>query len=463
MGLRGHDRNVIVITMLVCLLAIALIQGILVPALESHSGAAGQAASGRDAASTGRLLGSLMAVASSESGGRPGSLRGAGAAAGEADGFLWPQPRGSASGNSMWGPDLGPPFEELWHLHTGREFFAGPALAGDMIYIGCNDGFFRALDVDNGNVAWSMPTSCGFCGEAAVDSARAYVGGQDGYVYAIDRFSGTREWSAGLGYHIFAGTALAGDSLVVTGNSAGSIAALYRHDGSLCWSDCPGGVILGPAVHDSTIVFTSEAGGVHAYDLCGGERWAASFAGVASAPSLDPAWVYVGFSDGTVRRLGLLDGRVGWSTDLTSSASRSLVSRPVLTDSMVLVGTCDNRLVCLGRSSGDILWESHFDNWMQVPPAIGDSVAYAPGDDQILHMIDLSTGESMDSLEMDGYAGTPPVVSGDRIFFGTAMGDLYAYRGVPIEYDSLDSNADATAPDLRPEGEIAADAGTDAE
>jgi outer membrane protein assembly factor BamB len=346
---------------------------------------------------------------------------------------MWTQPRNSPGGAGLWGPDVSVPFDTLWRVHTGLEFFAAPALLGDVLYFGGNDGRFRAVTASTGVEIWGHATACGLSGEAAVDSGRVYFGGQDGYLYALDRRTGALEWSAGLGYSIFSGVGLLGDTLVVAGNSEGSVAALDSDDGTVVWHDSPGGVILGPAMLDTIAVFTSENGLVTTYTMSGNRLWSRDFQGAASAPSISGGSVFVGFSDGILRRLSLQDGSSLWEADLSPGSGRCTISRPVLKDGLLLAGTCDNRIVCLRESDGTQVWEAGFENWMQVPPAVGDSTLYASCDDQRLHVLDLADGSEIFALELGGYAGSAPLVANGVAYVGTAEGDFFAFRGTPRE------------------------------
>jgi outer membrane protein assembly factor BamB len=345
----------------------------------------------------------------------------------------WTQPRKSPGGAGFWGPDIEAPFDTLWRIHTGLEFFSAPAMLGETLYFGGNDGRFRAVNSASGAEIWGYPTACGLSGEAAVDSLRVYFGGQDGYLYALDRHTGELDWSAGLGFSLFCGVGLLGDSLVVTGNSEGSLAALDIQDGTVVWHDAPGGTILGPAILDTLAVFTSEGGLVAAYTASGERAWARDFAGASSAPSISDGSVFAGFSDGTVRRLSIADGSASWETDVSPGPGRCSISRPVVLGDRVLAGTCDNRLVCLDARTGALMWDALFENWMQVPPAVGDSTVYASCDDQRLHVLDLADGSEILAMELGGYAGSAPLVVNGVIYLGTASGDFFAFRGTPRE------------------------------
>ncbi|MBN2585882.1 MAG: PQQ-binding-like beta-propeller repeat protein [Candidatus Fermentibacteraceae bacterium] len=344
---------------------------------------------------------------------------------------FWLQARACSRGDAGWGPDVVAPFSTLWQLDSGggREFFSAPALVEGVLYLGCNDGYLRAVDASSGALKWSFSTVCGICGEPAVDSTTVYFGGQDGYVYALDRATGSRKWSAGLGYHVFCDTGIMCDSLILSGNSAGKVCALRRGTGEPVWDRELGGIVLGPAIVDTVAAFTSENGVTAVVDRSGELLWSRSSSTQASSPSADSSAVYVGFSGGMVRKFDIRTGDLLWETDIVSSSGRCLLARPVITGGRVLVGTNDGSLVCLDRGGGEVLWRQQFDNWLQLPPAVGQGLIYLACDDQRLHIIDLETGDKVDSLEMGGYSGTAPLLFNGVVFLGNTAGEFRAIRG----------------------------------
>ncbi len=355
---------------------------------------------------------------------------------------FWLQARALSTGNAGWGLDIVAPFNKLWHIRSnaGREFFSSPALVDGVLYFGCNDGNLRAVDALNGSVKWTFGTACGICGEPAVDSETVYFGGQDGVIYALDRFSGSKRWSAGLGYHVFCNTAVLSDTLIVTGNSMGKVCALNARNGEPVWDDEIGGIVLGPVIVDSMAVFSTEGGNIVAFDPAGNQLWARDYSNQASPPSADSTGVYAGFSNGVVRKFSLNDGHVLWETDIVSSPSRCVLARPVIVRDVVLAGTNDGQLVSLATSDGTVLWRQDFDNWIQLPPAVGQDMVYMACDDQRLHIVDLDTGVKLDSLEMDGYSGTAPLLVNGILYFGNTSGDFVALGGTVPEVESVETD-----------------------
>jgi len=346
----------------------------------------------------------------------------------------WLQASGSSTGNPAWAPAVRAPFDTLWVLHTGVEIFSPPAIVDDFIYMAGNDKSLRGLNRITGEQLWQRTVTCGLSGGVAADSSMVYFPGQDGYMYALNRTSGSEEWRAGLGYHIFTDAALFADTLILAGNSMGSVAALNRETGALVWSDSMEGLVIGPAVSDSTAVFSTESGKVAAWNPGGTLLWTRSFTSQPSAPSISNGHVYIGFSSGKILALSLRTGETLWETALEGVRGRTSVTRPaVVSDSLVVCGTCNSRVVCLEASSGELLWETEMENWVAVTPAVCDTIVYASCDDNRIHLLSLNTGLPVDTVETGSYSGTPPIVLDGVMYAGNSRGDLVALSGtIPV-------------------------------
>lgn len=344
---------------------------------------------------------------------------------------FWLQAYGSSSGNAAWGSAIVAPFDTLWSISTGRELFSPPAIVRGMIFIAGNDKVLRGINKDTGQQIWSRTVTCGLSGGVAADSTTVYFSGQDGYMYALNIETGSERWKTGLGYHIFTDACIFLDSLVLAGNSMGSVAALNRRTGELVWNDTMSGLLLGPAASESIAVFTSEAGAAGAWDLAGNSIWSRGFTSQPSAPSIKHDRVYIGFSTGKVLALSLQTGETLWETALEGVRGRTVVSRPALVgESLLVAGTCDGRVFCLDSGSGELLWETKLENWVSVTPAVCGNTVYASCDDSRIHLLSLNTGLPVDTIETGSYSGTPPVLMGGVLYTGNSAGDFAAITGV---------------------------------
>ncbi len=352
---------------------------------------------------------------------------------------LWLQAYGGSTGNSAWAPAVTAPFDTLWTLETGREIFSPPAVIGDYIYMAGNDKVLRALNRHTGEQLWSRSVTCGLSGGVAADAEQVYFSGQDGYLYALNRENGSEEWKAGLGYHIFTDAAVLSDTLVLAGNSMGNIAALNTGSGAVEWNDAIDGLVIGPAVSDSIAVFCTESGAAAAWNSSGNIQWTRSFTSQPSAPSIASGRVFIGFSTGKVLALSLATGETIWETALENVSGRAVVTRPSIPgDSLVVAGTCDGRVFCLEASDGSLVWESPIENWVAVTPAVCDKVVYVSCDDSRIHLLNLSDGSPLDTLETGSYSGTPPLILGGTLYTGTAEGDFNAIQSVVVAAEEAD-------------------------
>jgi outer membrane protein assembly factor BamB len=196
-------------------------------------------------------------------------------------------------------------------------------------------------------------------------------------------------------------------------------------------------------------VFSTESGMLAAYGFDGARVWCRDLGPQASAPSVAGERVLVGLADGTVRCLSLEDGSDLWSADLESGDLRAVVGRPVVSGDRAVAGTGHSRVACISLEDGNVLWNREMENWVQVPPAVGDSTVYVSCDDKRLHLLSLSDGSGVDSLEIGSYSGTAPTVSAGVVYLGTAGGRMAALRGrVPVtpEESAPDSAVAGDAP-----------------
>ncbi len=190
-------------------------------------------------------------------------------------------------------------------------------------------------------------------------------------VAALDRKTGKEVWKEKLGLNPWGGATVSGDTVIVTGSTAGlyfeqikgakgEIAAFDLKTGKPKWrKDVPGGVTSCAAVADGLAVVTATDGKVRAYSVSDGERqWiydakAAMFA----PPAVAAGVVYVADLGGAVHAVGLKDGSAKWKLDLGSDpatkAPGMVYGGVTVADSKLFVGTCN--LEGANRGKGTVL------------------------------------------------------------------------------------------------------------
>jgi outer membrane protein assembly factor BamB len=74
---------------------------------------------------------------------------------------------------------------ELWRHPTAQRVIGSPAVSGDLVVAGGEDGMVFALDRKDGHPVWSFPTRARVYSSPAVAGARVFIGSADGSLYAL--------------------------------------------------------------------------------------------------------------------------------------------------------------------------------------------------------------------------------------------------------------------------------------
>lgn len=82
--------------------------------------------------------------------------------------------------------------KERWRHATPQRVIGSPAISGDLVVAGGEDGQVFALDRKDGSLVWSFPTPARVYSSPAVVGSVVFVGSSDGRLYALaDRRSGS--------------------------------------------------------------------------------------------------------------------------------------------------------------------------------------------------------------------------------------------------------------------------------
>jgi outer membrane protein assembly factor BamB len=134
--------------------------------------------------------------------------------------------------------------------------------------------------------------------------------------------------------------------------------------------------------------------------------------------------VYAGDEDGVLHCIHAQSGEQKWIYDtkaeITSAAS--------FDGDRVLFGAGDSLLYCLDKNTGGKpLWT------FKVPggpvmgsPAIIGGKTFVAGCDNTLHVIDVTNGKELQSVELSGQVGATPALIGDHLYIGTMTNQVQA-------------------------------------
>jgi outer membrane protein assembly factor BamB len=207
--------------------------------------------------------------------------------------------------------------------------FATPTVAGDLVYVGSCNGFFRALDRKTGALVWLHDTHEDggpfefhsdplVAGHLVMSGSDLRTAGAGAYLYAFERETGAVRWKTAVGPGVASDLA-ASDRLVFAVTLEDELLALDTETGDRVWTFQSG------ATNDD---FRLNA-----------------------APAVLRERVFFGALDGTLSALEVRSGRLLWKRDLGSRISAGVLA----VEGKVYAGTSDGRIHAVDPETGGVV------------------------------------------------------------------------------------------------------------
>src|SRR5712691_11689762 len=190
---------------------------------------------------------------------------------------------------------------------------SSPALAGDVLHLGTDDGEVVGIDVRDGKEAYRLKAGALVRSSPVVNDGRVLVGVMDtkdaGALVAVDATKGKLLWRRKLGA-VFSSPTLAG-ARVLVGSDDGALHAIEPERGTVTWSHRLGGRVRATAAVSAEVAVVSDFEGrlaaVRVQD--GGRLWLCELGQpVYSSAALSAGLAVVGCHDGSVQGLSLASG-----------------------------------------------------------------------------------------------------------------------------------------------------------
>jgi glucose dehydrogenase len=199
----------------------------------------------------------------------------------------------------------------------------------------------------DGTLIWAAPTGDKIQSSPAVSGDLVVVGSDDGYIYGLERLTGKRLWRVKTGAAVTSTPAIVGDT-VFAASSNGTVMAIHAADGDVAWEHDAGSKISfsSPAVDANTVVIGTDAGQLLALRADNGkERWTfEAKAEIRSSPIIVGGTVYAGSYDENLYGVDLKTGEAAWSTDRGAA-----VGSPVFANGTIYVSLNTGELLALRR------------------------------------------------------------------------------------------------------------------
>lgn len=273
-----------------------------------------------------------------------------------------------------------------------------PLVDGDKLYLADANGAVRCMFTGSGKLIWQQQFDTQFTSGPALFADTLYMGTDDAHVYAINKDSGELQWRTRVSSEVLATPQRRGDRVVVRSGD-GKVFGLQASDGKKLWS------------YDRNVPLLSLRG--------------------SSSPLLIDGRAVIGFANGKLVALELLDGKVSWEATVAVASGRSELERMVDVDGDLLYAngviyavTYQGRVAAVSEESGRIIWTRDMSAY-RGPVLLGKQLYITDAEGQVW-ALDASTGATLWKQDrLAGLATTKPLPVGERLLVGDKLGNIY--------------------------------------
>ncbi len=192
--------------------------------------------------------------------------------------------------------------KQKWSYQTGGAIFSSPAIAKNYTVFGSCDGKVYCLDIKNGKLKWSRETAAAVLGCPLIQNDTVFIGGSDHSFLALDLRSGKTIWEFdGLEGPVVS-TALLYEGKIIFGAWDRNLYSLDKNSGSLLWKWNNGSTVRNyspaaciPVAHDGVVYVVAPDRYISAIDANDGKTlWRNNDAVVRESIgiSADGNWIY---------------------------------------------------------------------------------------------------------------------------------------------------------------------------
>jgi len=362
----------------------------------------------------------------------------------------WARMGHGPQGRSATLATLQPALYQLWAAQTGGPVRSSAAIVANTVYVASDDGYFYALNLENGALRWRYRLGGTVSSSPAVADDKVFVGTDEGAIYCLKSEGTKRLAEEKVGTQLWryrTGGAVAGcplhtvSGLVIVGSRDGKVYAVKATTGELAWSYQTNGPVTASPVRSEAevsvakrgarranqrdiIYCASEDGSLYAFDEREGKLlWRVTTgAPVVANPLVCGRLVVAGNSAGRVVALRAGSGLEAWSQALGGEIRGSLT----LARGRLLVPLVSGDLIGLGTGKGEISWKAKLPGGVaSTPAAVSGRTVFVTSVDGHLYSVDRRSGRVVWSLATGGPVSSSPAVAHGMLVFGSGDGVVY--------------------------------------
>jgi outer membrane protein assembly factor BamB len=339
---------------------------------------------------------------------------------------------------------------ELWRYQANGPCLPAPAVAGDIVYVACDDSTLYAFDAATGELRWQF-TAEPFAAGPSVAGDLAYVVGGSGTLYAVDTATGQERWRFDA-FPVSASPAVETGVLVVAADG-GTLAGIDAETGAQRWryQVTDGGATRAPALLDGVAYVGSETGDFTAIDVeTGTLKWTVDTGENPTGTAVVADGIaYIGSAaedqTGSLAAYGAETGELLWRRD-------DPMHSPSVSNGVGYSGSADGTVYAFNTADGTELWRIQVGGVAR-PLAIAGDILYVPSDgDRAIYAIDAATGDILWNVAVDGGINDQMAVVDGRMYVPTTSGVIQAFgEGEPGIAPGPQAASPAASPIATPE------------
>ncbi len=318
----------------------------------------------------------------------------------------------------------------LWRFPIGDRPVSSPVLAGDMIYVGGDNGLF-AVDARTGTQRWYFATEHTVESSPSVVDGLVYFGGKDGYLYCLDAQTGVERWRFETAGMIIT-SPLVDEGFVYFVSYDGNVYSVDAFTGEEEWRFLIEGTefVSSPTVFDGLIVVGSgDLDGGFLYGIeaeSGALEWRHQVAGsIGSTPAIVDGIAYFGSDDGWAYALNIDTVKREWRLP----TEKLIRSSPGIFDGVAYFGNRLGNLYAFDVIAGEQRWFIEAGDWVDSSPSFADGKVYFGSKKRRLFVVEPADGSIIWEYQMGASITTSPLVVDGVVYFAARDGFLYAIGG----------------------------------
>jgi outer membrane protein assembly factor BamB len=214
-----------------------------------------------------------------------------------------------------------PAVREVWTLSSKANIISTPAVEGERVVVGNQDGTMICVSRRNGKELWNYQARGAIFSSPAIAGGRVVFGSADGMIHCLSLSNGKPVWSLKRSAAVLGCPLVSGDTVYI-GGSDHSFIALELQTGNILWSftGLEGPVVSTPVIYEEKIIFGAWDRNLYAVDKRSGQfiwKWnngspIRNYSPAACMPVVHDGVIYIVAPDRYISAIDARDGHTLW-------------------------------------------------------------------------------------------------------------------------------------------------------